>query len=510
MSLRTRLLMSILLLIATALVLSAFAIYYEQRSYLYGRADQSVEAAAAPMTYALGLDARLLTVSPKVRHLTRDVHAVSSQYRKGLVGFVPSGAFGEFVGPTGNVLRGPILTSYDTRTRVRPAIPARVLQAAQSSGTPKLYTVASIPKSKIRFRVAVVPLDSGAGAVAVAIPLRDTDEALDRLVLVEVIVVAAVLIALTGLGWVVIRLALRPLDAMSRVANEISEGDLSRRVTPSTTRTEIGRLGLSLNRMLVRIEDAFAGRARSEERQRQFLLDASHELRTPLASIRGYAELFRLGPARNPELLERAMSRIESEAARMGVLVEDLLALARLDELPKSRRVPVDMGELVVGAVADARAAAPGRPISLTSADAVEVLGDPDGLRQVLNNLLSNAVTHTPPDTPVEVSVSREGPQAVLEVRDHGLGLPVDAEEQVFERFWRAEAGRTRDDGGSGLGLSIVHAIVEAHDGTVQAANRPTGGALFTVRLPAAPPGAPAPDAADRGTSASAETAGRR
>jgi two-component system, OmpR family, sensor kinase len=510
MSLRTRLLMSILVLIATALVLAAFAIYYEQRSYLYGRADQSVEAAAAPMTYALGLDARLLTVSPKERHLTRAVHAVESPFHRGLVGFVPTGAFGEFVGPAGNVLRGPIATGYGGRTRVRPTLTARVLEAAQSSGTPKLYTVGSTPKSKIRFRVAVVPLESGAGAVAVAIPLRDTDEALDRLVLVEVIVVAAVLIALTGLGWAVIRLALRPLDEMSRVANEISEGDLSRRVSPATARTEIGRLGLSLNRMLVRIEDAFAGRARSEERQRQFLLDASHELRTPLSSIRGYAELFRLGPARNPELLERAMARIESEAARMGVLVDDLLALARLDELPQSRRVPVDMSELVVQGVADARAGAPGRPISLTSADAVEVLGDPDGLRQVLDNLLSNAITHTPSDTPVEVSVSREGLQAVIEVSDHGLGLPVGSEEQVFERFWRAEAGRTRDDGGSGLGLSIVHAIVAAHGGTVQAANRPSGGAVFTVRLPAAPPHVPAPDAPDRSGAAPAGAAGRR
>ena len=497
MSLRARLLVSLVLLVATALVVAAAAIYAEQRSYLYGRADQSVEAAAAPMAYALGLDARLLTVAPRERHLTRDVRTVASPYRKNLVGFVPAGTFGEFVDPTGNVLRGPIVASY--RPAPRPAIPARVLLQAQSTGIPKLYTVPSTSRSKVRYRVAVVPLQSGAGAVAVAVPLRDVDQTLDRLEVVEVIVVAALLIALTGLGWAIIRFALRPLDHMSRVANEITEGDLSRRVSPATARTEIGRLGLSLNRMLVRIEEAFAGRARSEERQRQFLIDASHELRTPLASIRGYAELFRLGPARDPEALERAMARIESEAARMGLLVEDLLALARLDELPESRRVPVDIEDLTAQAVADARAMAPGRPIGLSCPEALEVLGDPDGLRQVLANLLSNAVIHTPPDGPIEVTVHRDGSAAVIEVSDHGAGLPPGAEQQVFERFWRAEARRTRDDGGSGLGLSIVRAIVLAHEGTVQAANRPGGGAVFAVRLPAAPARGTKPDAADRG-----------
>jgi two-component system, OmpR family, sensor kinase len=504
-SLRARLLVSLLLLVATALVVAAFAIYAEQHSYLYGRADQTVEAAAAPMTYALGLDARDLTVNPRDRHLTHAVRELESPYRKNLVGFVPAGSFGEFVGPTGNVLRGPIVASY--RRAPRPAIPTHALQA-QSTGTVKLYTVPSTPRSKLRYRVAVVPLQSGAGAVAVAVPLGDVDQTLDRLVLVEAIVVAALLIVLIGVGWAVIRLALRPLDQMSRVANEITEGDLSRRVSPATKRTEIGRLGLSLNRMLVRIEEAFAGRARSEERQRQFLIDASHELRTPLASIRGYAELFRLGPARDPEALERAMARIESEAARMGVLVEDLLALARLDELPESRRVPVDLEELTAQAVADARAMAPGRPIILSCPDARDVLGDPDGLRQVLTNLLSNAVIHTPPDGPIEVTVHRDGSQAVVEVSDHGAGLPPGAEQQVFERFWRAEAGRTRDDGGSGLGLSIVRAIVLAHDGAVEAANRPEGGAVFTVRLPAARARTPEPDSAGRGEPVPTQVAG--
>ncbi len=484
MSLRTRLLVSLVFLVAVALIAAAVAIYEEQSSYLNGRADQSAEAAAVPMSYALGVDARQLSVPPKERRASGG--AALLPLGRGLMRSVPWGTFGEFVGPDGVVLRGPIQASDGEHPPPRPAIPVRFL-AAQSSGAPMLYTVPSAPRSKVRFRLAVIPLESGAGAVAVAIPLGDVDQTLDRLLIVEVIVVAAVLVMLVGVGWAVIRLALRPLDQMSRVANEITEGDLSRRVSPATPRTEIGRLGLSLNRMLVRIEEAFAGRARSEERQRQFLADASHELRTPLASIRGYAELFRLGPARDAEALERAMARIESEAARMGVLVDDLLALARLDQLPASRRVLVDVGELALQAVKDARALAPRRSITLTSPDTVEVLGDPDGLRRVLANLLANALTHTPPDGPVQVAVHRDGAKAVIEVSDRGPGVPPGAEEQVFERFWRADGGKTNSDGGSGLGLSIVREIVRTHGGTVEAANRRDGGAVFTVRFPAAP-----------------------
>ncbi len=497
MSLRTRLLLSLVLLVAAALVVAAAAIYAEQSSYLHGRADQTAEAAAVPMSYALGVDARQLSVPPKERRAAGVGRAAALSLGNGLLRAVPWGTFAELVAPDGLVLRGPIQASDGEHRPPPPAIPIRFL-AAQASGAPKLYTVPSAPKSKIRFRLAVIPLQSGAGAVAVAIPLRDVDQTLDRLILVEAIVVATVLVMLVGVGWVVIRLALRPLDQMSRVANEITDGDLSGRVSPATARTEIGRLGLSLNRMLVRIEGAFADRARSEERQRQFLADASHELRTPLTSIRGYAELFRLGPARDAEALERAMARIESEAARMGALVDDLLALARLDELPRSRRMPVDIGELSLQAVADARALAPWRSIALTSTDTIEVLGDPDGLRQVLANLLGNALIHTPRDGPIEVAVHRDGADAVIEVSDHGPGLPPGAEEQVFGRFWRADGGRTNGEGGSGLGLAIVREIVRTHDGTVQAANRREGGAVFTVRLPAAPARRPDPESANR------------
>jgi len=236
--------------------------------------------------------------------------------------------------------------------------------------------------------------------------------------------------------------------------------------------------------MLVQIEQAFADRGESEDRLRRFLSDASHELRTPLAAIRGYAELFRLGAARTPEELERAMARIEAEATRMGVLVENLLLLARLDELPEMRLVPVDLGELAEHVVQDTQAIGPEREISLATSDDVRVLGDPEQLRQLLANLTRNAVIHTPERTAIEIDLRREGDRAILEVRDHGSGLPADAQERVFERFWRTEGGRSRGRGGSGLGLAIVKAIVHAHHGEVHARNAPDGGAVFRVTLP--------------------------
>lgn len=484
MSLRGRLLVGVLVLVSVALFVAALAIYAEQRSYLYNRLDQRVVAAAAPISYALGVDARLLKRPSADTDRPIIGRTVRSPLGKGLSGFLPSGTYGALVDRDETVLRGPVTATYGDLRLPAPRLPSKV-PVTNPGGSPRLFTVGSRPGSSLRYRVAALGLASGAGTILVAIPLREVDQTLDRLVLVEALVVASVIIALVGLGWVVIRVALRPLDQMGRVATAIADGDLSRRVSPSTPRTEVGRLGRSLNRMLVRIEEAFADRARSEERRRQFLSDASHELRTPLASIRGYAELFRLGPAQDPQALERAMARIESEATRMGVLVEDLLALARLDELPEARRVPVDLGELAAQAAVDARVIAPNRRITLEADTPLEVLGDPDALRRVLSNLMTNAVLHTPDGTPVELAAYRDGGDVVLQVRDRGPGLPAGAEDRVFERFWRADGGRARGRGGSGLGLSIVKEIVRSHHGRVRACNRPGEGATFTVKLPA-------------------------
>jgi two-component system OmpR family sensor kinase len=256
-------------------------------------------------------------------------------------------------------------------------------------------------------------------------------------------------------------------------------------VSTTDPRTEVGRLGTALNRMLDRLEAAFAAREASQERLRRFIADASHELRTPLASIRGYAELFRMGAARSPDDVEKSMRRIEEEAARMGVLVEDLLTLARLDEVREAPHDTVDLSVLARDAVDDARATAPEREITLDS-EPVTVIGDADQLRQVLANLLRNALVHTPDGTPIEVTARRDGDDVCLEVRDHGPGLPTDDPDEIFERFWRSEGGRERGRGGAGLGLAIVAGIVDAHRGIVRAHNAPDGGASFVVRLPAA------------------------
>jgi two-component system OmpR family sensor kinase len=271
---------------------------------------------------------------------------------------------------------------------------------------------------------------------------------------------------------------------MGEVAGQIAAGDLSRRVEPDDERTEVGRLGRSLNAMLHQIEAAFAERAAGERRLRRFLADASHELRTPLASIRGYSELYRIGAAREPAEVERAMSRIEAESARMGGLVDDLLTLARVDEVREPAREPLDLRELLEDARDDARAAAPEREIALTPTGPVALEADGDAMRRVFANLLRNAIVHTPAGTPIEISLEATDAWAAVGVRDHGPGLPPGDPNAVFERFWRDSASRGRDDGGAGLGLAIVAALVNAHGGTVEASNLPDGGALFTVRLP--------------------------
>ena len=324
-----------------------------------------------------------------------------------------------------------------------------------------------------------------------AVPLGSVNQTLDRLLVVEAIVIGGALAVLLALGALFVRVGLRPLERFGHTADAVAGGDLSHRVSPATPRTEVGRLGIALNAMLDRLEGAFAEREAGEERLRRFIADASHELRTPLASIRGYAEVFRMGAASDPDDTAKAMRRIEEEAARMGVLVEDLLALARLDEHRATAREEVDLARLAADAVDDARATAPDRSIELAADAPAVVLGDSGQLRQVLANLVRNALVHTPHGTRVSVEAERTGDRVRLAVRDRGPGLPGDDPAALFERFWRAEGGRERGRAGSGLGLAIVAAIVTAHDGTVRAENAEGGGARFVIELPAGGAGGP-------------------
>jgi two-component system OmpR family sensor kinase len=273
---------------------------------------------------------------------------------------------------------------------------------------------------------------------------------------------------------------------MGGVAAHIAAGDLTRRVEPATPQTEIGRLGLALNGMLSQIEAAFAESAASNARLRRVIADASHELRTPLTSIRGYAEMLRRGAAESPADSESARRRIEQESIRMTGLVDDLLVLARLDQGRPLAKEEVDLRAIANDAVADARVVAPQRDISISANGPVVVTGDDTRLRQVMGNLMRNALVHTPQQTPIEVAVATDGGLGRMSVADHGPGLTEGEVSRIFEPFYRADPSRSRDSGGAGLGLSIVSAVVTAHGGRVKVRQTDGGGATFEVELPLA------------------------
>jgi two-component system, OmpR family, sensor kinase len=350
----------------------------------------------------------------------------------------------------------------------------------------RAVTVEAEGQAHFRYRALATPLAAGQGTLVVAIPLFEVDRTLKRLIVGEVVVSLVVLGLVAGLALWLVRVGLRPLTGIGETAGAIAAGDLSRRVEPANDRTEVGRLGLALNAMLAQIEAAFEERRASEERLRRFVADASHELRTPLTSIRGYAELFQRGAKSRPKDLAKTMERIEAESARMGILVDDLLLLARLDQGRPLQREEVDLSRVVTDAVESARTIEPDRPIDLDADGLVIVMGDEARLRQVLDNLLDNVRVHTPARTPVRVSVGPAGEDVVLSVTDEGPGLAPEVAGRVFERFYRGDPARSRETGGAGLGLSIVAAIVDAHGGSVSADPGPDGsGARFEVRLPA-------------------------
>ena len=307
---------------------------------------------------------------------------------------------------------------------------------------------------------------------------------------------AAVILAL-GASSILIRRGLRPVDTMVATATAIAAGDLSQRVPDTNPRTELGKLGGALNEMLSQIEQAVRVRTESEERLRRFVADAAHELRTPLTSLRGYAELYRQGAFPTTDGVNRAMGRIESEGARMARLVEEMLLLARLDQHRPLERKPVELSLLAEDAVADFKVANPEREITPHIESDLVVLGDSLRLRQVLDNLLVNTRAHTPSGTKVEVTLRRAGDRIELTVADDGPGMSADEREHIFERFWRGDPARSRNSGGSGLGLSIVASLLEAQHGTIDVKTAPGEGSTFIVTLPIPKPADLAPPPVD-------------
>jgi two-component system OmpR family sensor kinase len=457
LSLRTRLLVGVIVLAGVGLVAADVATYRALSSYLLGQVDGNLD----------------------------QVH----------IG-IESAVFGGPDGPSATQVPGDCiqLRRLDGGSPLTGCFPA--YPGGQQPAAPRWPAQISLPSKPNtpdgdRVHFSTVSAVSGSGhyrvraseeaqhpgyALLIAQPLHAEDSTLHRLFVIELLVTVAVLAALAVLALWIIRISLRPLRAIEETAAAITAGDLSRRVEHADQQTEVGRVGSALNGMLDRIEA-------SDRRLRRFIADASHELRTPLAAVRAYAELFGRGAAARPADLERSMSGITRETERMSVLVDDLLLLARLDEGRPLERKPIDLAAVAGEAVDAARVVEPGRPLEL-SVEPTTVSGDATRLRQALDNLLANARAHTPAGTPVSVELRRADGRAELAVADHGPGLTGEQAERVFERFYRADSSRARANGGAGLGLSIVAAVTEAHGGTVEARPTPGGGATFVITLP--------------------------
>ncbi|GAA2507302.1 sensor histidine kinase [Winogradskya humida] len=497
--LRTKLVASVLALVFAALTLISAASTYALHNYLIARLDSQLVQFTTTLE---GLRPNQGVVPPSDYYV--NVTTING------------------IGATDN-------ERYDTKVFTsRTQLPPILTGVDQvNAHVDKAYTVNS-SDGTVHWRMLVTYTPNGS-VLYVAERLVGIDDAITRLVWVDILVGAGVLFALAAVGAAIVRQSLIPLMQIERTAAAIAAGDLTQRVPDpepdeGEPQTELGRLSRALNAMLAQIEAAFTARAlsetaaraaesqardaaeaahasearavRSEGKMRQFVADASHELRTPLTSIRGFAELYRQGAVSEPEAVAKLVRRIEDEASRMGLLVEDLLLLARLDRERPITLAPVELPVLALDAVQAAEAVAPERTITLDVRDQPENLiayGDDARLRQVIGNLMTNALVHTPPEAAVTLSLSKAlGNRAVIEISDTGPGLSPEQREHVFERFYRADEARTRRTDraatGTGLGLAIVAAIVRAHHGTVEVISEPGKGATFRVSLPALVP----------------------
>ena len=460
LSLRARLLLGVVALAAVGLVAANVATYSTLSSYLLDRTDSTLDQTAQTLRRP-GPGGGIRSAPPgtfvQVRSLDGDTVVAT------------------FSGAT---LPGASVPAPNLPDAVRPPALNRTTEAV------RYFTVGGAhggPEYRVRASIA----QGDEAMLLVASSLRDVNSTLNRLLAIELVVTALVLAAIAGLGLWLVRLGLRPLDAIGQTASAIAAGDLSRRVERAEERTEVGRLGLALNSMLARIESSFRAQEASERKLRRFVADASHELRTPLSAVRAYAELYDRGAAERPDDLERSMKGISRESERMSVLVEDLLLLARLDDGRPLERERVELDEVVGEAVETAQAVDPDRAIEL-HAEPATVLGDRVRLRQIVDNLLANVRAHTPPGTPASVSVTRRNGSAEISVTDAGPGLDEEHLEHLFERFYRADPSRARASGGVGLGLAIVAAVAEAHGGTASASSRPGEGTTVAIALPLA------------------------
>lgn len=335
------------------------------------------------------------------------------------------------------------------------------------------------------FRAIAVVLPTIGDTIVVAQSLEAVNKTERQLLILFIFVGLIVLLLIAGASQYVIRIGMRPLENVEKTAEKIASGDLSARLPDAKPTTEVGRLVNSLNAMLSRIEESFAARVESEGRLRRFVADASHELRTPLTAIRGFAELHRQGAVTGQEQTNELVARIERESMRMGALVEDLLMLARIDQGPKMEIKPVNLSELVNDVVESARAAGPGHPITVDAGKEIYALGDANRIHQVVANLLANARVHTPVNTQIKVEITQSENEVQISVSDNGPGLSEHDREKIFERFYRVDPSRQRTSTeGSGLGLSIVDAVMRSHGGHVSVDSKLGEGTTFTLHFP--------------------------
>ncbi|MCW4602120.1 sensor histidine kinase [Janibacter hoylei] len=477
MPLTWRLVTILLVLLLAALMATSLATAWLVQRDLKANVDDQLRAVAVPIAE----DTSAVTIGGESND---DFY--SQDLRTGPTNFFfvrqPSdGSAWQYRFPTGEASRPdvPVLSLDDPRVR---------------SGQP--FTVSSIDgTTRWRF-IAGHYTTPDNSTFAVGMPMTGVNKIISRFAIVTTSLGLAALVTCGVLGWFATRRAFRPLRRIEDTAAGIAAGDLTRRVPVRHSHDEVASLSDSLNAMLGQVERSFALQEASETRMRQFVADASHELRTPLATVRGYAELYRQGAVQGPEHTAQAMDRIEGEASRMTGLVDDLLLLARLDDQRPLELTDVDLVVLAAETVHDARARAPHRRVQLVGLDGelspVVLRGDDSRLRQVLSNLIGNALMHTADDVLVEVRTGQVGDRAVVEVRDHGAGIEPDVAERVFERFFRVDKARSRARGGSGLGLAIVAAIVGQHQGRVRVLETPGGGATFRVELPGTTPERPA------------------
>lgn len=458
MTLRFRLVLLLTALLLVGLLVAGGLTHALLQAFLLERVDQQLRAAQGPVLF--GLVSGETRLSPPVDPA-----------------LLPPGTVGELVGFDGRVISGPKTLLEYPGQQVNP--PPDLPQSISLIRASRLFSSGAEgqPSTRYRLLAEAVSIPEGEAVLVVAIPLQQVADTLKRLLLIEAAVAAGVTVCLGALCRWAVRRELGPLDRMADTAGRIAGGDLSQRVEKLNESTEVGRLGAALNKMLTQVEE-------TDHRLRRFLADASHELRTPLTLIQGHSELFRRGTLLGSEALTRSMTVIEEESQRMSVVIDELLALARQDVQQPVERKPVDLKAVVKDSIASFMATHPASHISLDSQGSPIISGDRARLRLVADNLIENALQHAPDSARVHVRVGTDHNGAFLEVEDEGSGMESAHLGHLLEPFYRPDPARTRSEGGPGLGLSIVRAVVDAHGGKIEMQSPPGEGLRVRVSLP--------------------------